>query len=228
MRSARCDPPGSRVVTTAMPRASRRRARRSIWVDFPAPSPPSKVMKRPVIRRVAAAERAAHEPGAELEQPVDGPPLQVALADVLAGVERQVERLHVAARDPQARDLGACGDRRLQRAGVDDARRDPLAGAARDEQPDRLLRHERDRAAAAAEDLGLADHLALVEQQPRLEGAEAPFEELAGLVLAVARGLQPVHDKDQPLAVLHRRGDKADSPIRRCCRSSARRRRCRT
>ena len=39
--------PGSRVVITRLPRASNASAKRRIWVDLPAPSPPSSVMKRP-------------------------------------------------------------------------------------------------------------------------------------------------------------------------------------
>ncbi len=51
IRSARGEPPGSRVVTTSRgPRSGPARsqaASRVIWVDLPAPSPPSKVMKPP-------------------------------------------------------------------------------------------------------------------------------------------------------------------------------------
>ena len=40
--------PGSRVVTTTRPYPCSVSARRCIWVDLPAPSPPSKTMKRPM------------------------------------------------------------------------------------------------------------------------------------------------------------------------------------
>ena len=51
MCSAFSDPPGSRVAAIRWPSASSRLFRRAIWVDLPAPSPPSKVMKRPRISR---------------------------------------------------------------------------------------------------------------------------------------------------------------------------------
>src|SRR5215475_1133489 len=47
MASAPGEPPGSRVSTTPRPWALRRPASRVAWVDFPVPSPPSNVMKRP-------------------------------------------------------------------------------------------------------------------------------------------------------------------------------------
>ena len=49
MISAPGDPPGSRVSFVWMPNARNRSARIDAWVDFPVPSPPSKVMKRPCI-----------------------------------------------------------------------------------------------------------------------------------------------------------------------------------
>src|ERR1700712_2027380 len=47
MISAPGDPPGSRVTMACNFAASSRSARVLIWVDFPDPSPPSKVMNRP-------------------------------------------------------------------------------------------------------------------------------------------------------------------------------------
>ena len=62
--------------------------------------------------------------------------------------------------------------------------------------------------------LRLADHLALVEEQPRLEGAKAPVEQLARLRLRpVAGRLEAVHHHDQPLPVLHRRADQAEAGL---------------
>ena len=40
-------PPGSRVSTVSCPMAFSVVARREIWVDLPAPSPPSSVINRP-------------------------------------------------------------------------------------------------------------------------------------------------------------------------------------
>jgi hypothetical protein len=42
-------PPGSRVRVTLRPCALKASARAEIWVDFPAPSMPSKLMKRPWV-----------------------------------------------------------------------------------------------------------------------------------------------------------------------------------
>src|SRR3990172_8899063 len=47
-RSPRGVPPGSRVRTMARPARFSRRASAAAWSDLPAPSPPSRVMKRPV------------------------------------------------------------------------------------------------------------------------------------------------------------------------------------
>ena len=41
-------PPGSRVRSTVRPIARRRCSTAVAWVDFPAPSPPSNAMKRPL------------------------------------------------------------------------------------------------------------------------------------------------------------------------------------
>ena len=50
MSSAPGVPPGSRVVATVTPCASRRAARRRSWVLLPLPSPPSKLMNLPGTR----------------------------------------------------------------------------------------------------------------------------------------------------------------------------------
>ena len=42
-------PPGSRVTTTSRPAAVSRAAKALTWVDLPAPSPPSKATKNPVL-----------------------------------------------------------------------------------------------------------------------------------------------------------------------------------
>jgi len=53
-------PPGSRVASTARPAASRCSFSRAICVLLPAPSPPSKVMKRPrLMRRLSPLVRGA-------------------------------------------------------------------------------------------------------------------------------------------------------------------------
>ena len=62
-------PPGSRVATVSSPSARSRAARRRACADLPAPSPPSRVMKRP---RVTPFPGAAQPIGAELPRRVGG------------------------------------------------------------------------------------------------------------------------------------------------------------
>ena len=57
MRSPMGDPPGSLVVMTRIPRSSRQPCTTANWVDFPAPSMPSRVMSLPAsIMVVTLAE----------------------------------------------------------------------------------------------------------------------------------------------------------------------------
>src|SRR5436190_2707359 len=65
MISAPGEPPGSRVSTTSMPSAVSRSARSLVWVDLPAPSPPSKVMKRPRILRLDPPKGVGHRRGTD-------------------------------------------------------------------------------------------------------------------------------------------------------------------
>jgi hypothetical protein len=50
--SAPGEPPGSRVATTRRPARASRIARMSAWVDLPEPSPPSRVISRPLSNRM--------------------------------------------------------------------------------------------------------------------------------------------------------------------------------
>src|SRR3546814_12515383 len=54
-------PPGSRVSTTSSPRARSASARRFSWVDFPTPSPPSRLMKRPRFTSADEMIEARHD-----------------------------------------------------------------------------------------------------------------------------------------------------------------------
>ena len=85
----------------------------------------------------------------------------------------------------------------------------PHFAAARQQQADRSLGLEPDPALRSAIDASLADDLAIGEELSGFEGAEAPFEQLAGFLGTVAGSLQPVHHHDQPLPPLHRRTDQA-------------------
>src|SRR5262245_25725325 len=68
MTSAPGEPPGSRVTMVRSLAASSRSASLRIWVDFPEPSPPSKVINRPrKFGRLTAASAMSEllDPGAE-------------------------------------------------------------------------------------------------------------------------------------------------------------------
>src|SRR5450631_2005161 len=95
--SAPGDPPGSRVRTTSMPKLSSRRASVAAWVDFPAPSPPSKVMKRPAKVLPSLFCRPSdlyllcphsEQPDDELGGGVERALPEVAALDALGGIER--------------------------------------------------------------------------------------------------------------------------------------------
>src|SRR5712671_2644141 len=217
MISAPADPPGSRVTTTAMACERRRRANSSAWVDFPAPSPPSKVMKRPRISPCLVACAPLYPFAAGTEQPndqfarrIEGAARQAALFHAFGGLERNFEHHVVTAPYPQGRDRLAFLDRRADRAAVDDSRHDLVVRAPRHQQVDGAGGHQGNAGLGAAEQPGVADILALGEQEARLEAFESPFEQPLALVGAIIRALQAVDDDDQAQAVL-RRG--ADQPI---------------
>src|SRR5215831_12365797 len=157
MMSAPAEPPGSRVTTTPIASARRRSARRPAWVDLPAPSPPSKVMKRPripqqlglcacpcpagrppehALRRevlypfVAGKEQADHELGRRVE----GAPRDSSRRHVLGGVKRHLQHHILAAPDLEGADCLTLGHRRPHRAAVDDARQELLGRSARNQQ----------------------------------------------------------------------------------------------
>src|SRR3981189_3590661 len=111
MISAPGDPRGSRVTTTAMACERRRRANSSAWVDFPAPSPPSKVMKRPRISPCLVAcaplypfAAGTEQPNDELARRVEGAARQAGRVHAFGGLGRNLEHHVVAAPYPQGRD----------------------------------------------------------------------------------------------------------------------------
>src|SRR3979490_2885222 len=217
MISAPADPPGSRVTTTAMACERRRRANSSAWVDFPAPSPPSKVMKRPLISPCLVAcaplypfAAGTEQPNDELARRVEGAARQAALVPAFGGLERNFEHHVVAAPYPQGRDRLPFLDRRGNRPAIDDPRHDLVVRAARHQQVDAAGGHQGNAGLGAAEQPGVADILALGKQEARLEAFEPPFEQPPALVGAAIRALRAVGDDDQAQAVL-RRG--ADQPI---------------
>src|SRR5205807_4718739 len=94
-------PPGSRVTTTALPSPVSRAARRFTWVDFPVPSPPSKVMNFPAIpgfkagrtdlsKHAGLGSAARPPPEEKLAQAIVGALRQRADRHVVRGVERRL------------------------------------------------------------------------------------------------------------------------------------------
>src|SRR5258707_655395 len=150
MISAPADPPGSRVTTTAMACERRRRANSSAWVDFPAPSPPSKVMKRPRISPCLVAcaplypfAAGTEQPNDELARSVEGAARQPALSHACGGLERNFEHQVAAAPHLEGPDRLALLARRAARPAVDDSPHDPVVRAARPQQVDAARRHQR-------------------------------------------------------------------------------------
>src|ERR1700722_10065423 len=217
MISAPGDPPGSRVTMVRSLAAFRRSASVLIWVDLPEPSPPSKVIKRPrpgglliaasAISELLGAE--AKHSDHEFARAVDRAPHRRALADRIRRVDRRLHGDVSAAPHPDDADLLAGFDGGANRTAVDHARDQFVVAVLLYHHLDRLGARKPDRAAVAAEHLGIADRLLRGEQCPRLEIAESPFQHLLGLGGAVIRILEAVDDADQADAVLHGRADHA-------------------
>src|SRR4051794_31576021 len=173
MASARSDPPGSLVTSTRWPRDSTLRRNRSICVDLPAPSPPSKVMKYAISTAVRDTRKSTpHPSSAEFEQPIPGSLTHRADRDVIACVERDVEGLNVTPHHLEARHLGALLHRSAERTHIDDPRGELVAAAAGHEDADRLRGDKGNGTARPAEDLGLADRVVFRKELSRLEGPE--------------------------------------------------------
>src|SRR5689334_6880604 len=121
MASAPGEPPGSRVTTTPRPKALRRSASKVAWVDFPVPSPPSKVMKRPRNGpprnlRSDSFSAGAEQPDDEFAGGVEGTLGQVSLWHGIGRLQRDLEHDVVAARHPQLPDELALLHRRRHRS----------------------------------------------------------------------------------------------------------------
>ncbi len=134
--SAPGEPPGSRVRTTASPSSRSRAARRRAWTDLPAPSPPSSVMNRPragarrisfsrTRLRIRFVANSIPASSARLLKPPRGTAVWVFSGASSASV--------LPAPHLEPRHLHARGDRRLQRADIDDLRHQPVLRAARRE-----------------------------------------------------------------------------------------------
>src|SRR5215207_10056554 len=176
MISAPGDPPGSRVSFVWMPNDFSRSARIDAWVDFPVPSPPSKVMKRPRIsqpllacfwpfrttRSVPRGTCDLYPFGGRAKQVdhkfrggIEGALRDRACGDAFGCLDRYFQHLGVAAPDLQLADGLPFAHRRPDRSSVNQLGGDLVADTARHHQPDRALCGNGNAAPRAAKDLGL-------------------------------------------------------------------------
>ena len=127
---------------------------------------------------------------------------------VVGGEERRFLAERVAEIHLQFSDRRPLGDRRHDRPVIDDAGRQLFRVGDRHENVDRPLRLQRKRRGRPAVDAGVADDGAIGEKRLPLEGAHAPFEQLARLLRPLALALHAAHRGIEPAAVLlHRRDD---------------------
>src|SRR5580704_17773309 len=186
MISAPGDPPGSRVTMARTFAASRRSASVLIWVDFPLPSPPSKVMNRPRPTSLLTATSAMSElldAGAkhsdhEFTHAVDRPPHRRSLTHGLGGIDRRLHGKVGAAPNLDKADLLTGLDRRADRPVIDDACDQFVVAVFLHHHLDRIGTGELDRTAVAAKYPGVADRLLRRDQRPHLEIAKSPFQHL--------------------------------------------------
>ena len=172
-----------------MPNERSRAARIDAWVDFPVPSPPSKVMKRPRISPPLLASPSGffqpHPVRARAQAAIyirlaaernrlitssDAASMRAlrdrACRDAFGGLQRHLQHFGIAAPDLQIADRLSLPHRRPDRSGIDHLGDDLVADAARHHQLDRALGGDRDAALRAAINLGLGHVLAFGEQDP--------------------------------------------------------------
>src|SRR4051812_29773889 len=213
MISAPGDPPGSRVTMARSFAALSRSASILIWVDFPDPSPPSKVMNRPrpavLLTAVSAISKllgaGAKHSDDEFARTIDRPPHRRSLADRLRRINRRLHGDIVPPPDPHDPNPLAGFDRRTYRPVIDDAGDQFIAAVFVHHHLDRLGACELHRAALAAEHLGVADRLLWREQGSRFEIAKSPFEHFLRFGCTIVGIVETVDGNDQPHAVLHGR-----------------------
>src|SRR5215831_3262312 len=211
MISAPGEPPGSRVMIARSFAASRRSAKHLMCVDFPDPSPPSNVMKRPRpgIRLItcsamselidAGAEHSDHKLARAIDGAAHGGPGTYRLR----GVNRCLDHDIRAAPNLHHPDSLPGLDRRMHRAAIDHAGDQFLVGVLLHHHLDRFRADQLDRAAFAAEQPCVTERLLGRKQGSPLEIAISPFQHLFGFVGAVFLIFQAIDDHDQADAVLH-------------------------
>src|SRR5690554_3049410 len=200
MSSAPGAPPGSRVVTTLCPNAESRSASRLIWVDFPAPSPPSSVMNLSRATPSVAEHdvlQATHGPGKNTL------PLHRAARIKLVLLNRHVRRL-----DLQHAHFLPGSNRRNNRRVIGDRHLHVLALLWRHDNADIRLGHERHLLIGTLPDRRIVDRRTRREKVIALEGTEAPIEKLRAFICPRLLALQPVHHQDETLPAALGGGDK--------------------
>src|SRR4029079_2375419 len=174
MISAPVEPPGSRVSTTFCPADLSLWARVAACVDFPLPSPPSKVIKcprkadQPFPVTTRLQRRLPSYPlGSGTEQrnyhfshSIEGALRHVSFADVFGGFQRHGQDQVVVAPDLEISDWRTFGHRCRHRPVVYDASSQPLSPRFGQHHLDLSIGFQRDAAPCAAKNLRGSDRLA--------------------------------------------------------------------
>ena len=215
--------PGSRVRSAGIPLRSNVATRASTWVDFPAPSPPSTVIKRP--RRLAACLSrcpARSVPASPDHVPGDGrdPSERTHALDIGSGDKRRFDRLHIRDRDDDLAERLALLDRRRNRLIVSEDNLHVLA---------RLARHGHDEILRAFAVDDVADAAENAAELFGLYGVESPTKQalqLSGLLVQAAEhlallltGLKGMHGSSDEILRIKEIEDEADD-VARAARAS--------
>ncbi len=142
-------------------------------------------------------------------QSFSAPARNISLADRFRRIDRRIHGDVGAAPYPDDADLLTGLDRRTYRPIINHARDQFIGAVLVHHHLDRLGTGKFHRAALAAKHLGVADRLLCREQRPHLEVAKSPFEHLLGFGGAIVGIIEPVHDNNQPQAILHGGADHA-------------------
>src|SRR5262249_13256456 len=135
----------------------------------------------------------AEQPHHELARRIEGALAEVAAPDAFGRLQRRLENDVLTPPHLELADRRALFHGGRNRAGVDDARPDLLGGIARNQEPDGPVAGQRNTALGSPVKLRLPDRLVLGEQEPRLERAEAPFEQLAAFLRPLLHRFEAVH-----------------------------------
>src|SRR5262245_48744138 len=208
-----------------MPRCSRAARRHLAWVDLPTPSPPSNVINFPARialdfpalsarRRLSVAVELGgplgDPAGSQIQERVKSAAHHTGPRDVLGHVERHLVGGLICRGHAQPGDLFALMQRRFQGAIINDLCLEPwIGGLARQPDIDVAVARQWHKHALPAQDPGVADHLARIEQLDLREILEAPFHEPAPLVAALLGGGAAVEHGDETPPVLFGGGDDA-------------------